>query len=166
MSGRLLLASALFLIGGCSLVLDFDDPPAPPDSMQADAIPASACDFGEDNQTRQMAHPLTPVSGELGGICELGDHDFYSIDVAEGQVMVFEILFGQTGSRGDLDVRLYDVAGTIVARSASTDDDERLECPGASPPCGTLAAGPYFLEVYGFEDAMLNGYTVELTLTP
>src|SRR5687768_7448846 len=114
MSGRLLLVLAPLLTGGCSLVLDFDDPPAPPDAMQADAIPPSACEFGEDNQTRALAHPLTPVSGELGGICELGDHDFYSFNVTDGQVLVAEILFGQTGSRGDLDMRIYDVDGTVV----------------------------------------------------
>jgi hypothetical protein len=166
MPGRCSLVFGCLMASGCSLVLDFDDPPSPPDAVPIDAIVGSACDFGEDNQTRQTAHPLGPVSGQLAGICEPGDHDFYSIDVAEGQVLVFEVRFGQLGAQGDLDIRVYDVNGEIVGSSASSDDDERIECPAAQPPCGLLPAGPYFLEVFGFGDAAINGYSMELTLTP
>lgn len=151
------------LIVGCSLVLDFDDPPAPPDAMVADAIPAAACEFGEPNDSRPMAFPLDEVSGQSAGICTEGDRDFYSIAVDDGAEVTIEILFMQDGARGDLDLRLLDVDGNIMARSLSTDADERIVCPGTSPTCDQLVAGNYFIEVFGFADSTLNGYTLSFS---
>ena len=160
-----LVALSTTLIVGCTLVLDFDDPPAPPDAMQADAIPAAACDFGEENDSRPMAFALDQISDQSAGICDEGDRDFYSIYVDDQAELTFEILFMQDGARGDLDMRLLDVDGNIVARSLSTDADERLVCPGTMPPCPQLDGGPYFIEVFGFADSTLNGYTINFSTT-
>ena len=155
---------SLTLSAGCSLILDFDDPPAPPDAMQADAIPTGACELGEPNEMRSEATVLEAATATQGGICEVGDHDFYSITVAADQTVTVEAAFTQDAAKGDLDLRLYDVAGNVVGRSASADSDERIVCPGASPPCSQLVAGNYFVEVYGFQDQMVNGYAITLTL--
>ncbi len=153
------------LVTACSLILDFDDPPAPPDAQTIDAIPAAACDFGEPNDNRTVAAPLDPVMGQSAAICGAGDRDFYSIQIADGQALSFTILFPQTGGRGDLDMRLLDDVGGIVARSLSTDPDEAIICPGASPACPVLAAGNYVIEVFGFSPDVENGYTINYELT-
>lgn len=159
------MGSACALGTACSLILDFDDPPPPPDAMGIDAIPAAACDFGEPNNDRTMATPLDPVAAQSAAICGNGDRDFFSLQVADGEALSFAIRFAQEGGRGDLDMRLLDVDGNIVARSLSTDADELIACPGASPPCPTLAAGNYFIEVFGFSPDVENGYTIEFELT-
>ena len=159
-----LVAVSSTLIVGCTLILDFDDPPAPPDAMVADAIPAAACEFGEENDSRTTAFALAEITGQASGICAAGDRDFYSIYVDEGAELSFEILFMQNGPFGDLDMRLLDVNGDIVARSLSTDADELIVCPGTSPACPQLT-GPYFVEVFGFADSTLNGYTINFTTT-
>ncbi|MCA9676023.1 MAG: PPC domain-containing protein [Kofleriaceae bacterium] len=153
------------LVTACSLILDFSDPPAPPDATVIDAISASACDFGEPNDSRTTAFPLDPVDGQVAGICGTGDRDFYSFAVADGQELSFEILFAQDGARGDLDMRLLDVDGNIIARSLSTDANEKLVCPGANPTCPTLAAGDYFIEIFGFTADVENSYTINFDLT-
>jgi len=158
-----LVAISTTLVAGCTFILDFDDPPAPPDATVADAIPAAACSYGEENDSRAMAFVLDEVSAQSAGICDPGDHDFYSIAVAEGAELTFEILFEQDGPRGDLDMWLLDVNGGIVARSLSADADERIVCPGTAPPCPQLAAGNYFVEVFGFADSTLNGYTINFS---
>lgn len=152
-------------LAGCSLILDFDDPPAPPDAIAIDAIPNDACTFGEPNETRQAAFPLTPVTGQLAAICEDGDRDFYSFSVLAGQAVTIEILFGQVGTAGDLELRLYDETGMPEAMSLSIDADERIVCPGSMPTCGQLAEGNYFFEVYGYEDAQVNAYTLNFAVT-
>lgn len=158
-----LVAISASLIVGCTFILDFDDPPPPPDAAVADAIPAAACEFGEPNDTRAAAFPLDQVTAQTAGICTEGDRDFYSIYVDDQAELTFEILFMQDGARGDLDMRLLDVDGNIVARSLSTDADERIVCPGTSPACPQLVGGPYFIEIFGFADSTLNGYTINFS---
>lgn len=153
-------------VAGCTLILDFDDPPTPPDAVPVDAIPVDACSFGEANDSREAAFALSaPVSGQLAGICTEGDRDFYVITVGASQTLTFGITFAQEGSRGDLDMHLRNELGTVIARSVSTDADEQIICPGASPSCPQLAEGVYYIEVFGFADATLNGYTIDFSLT-
>jgi hypothetical protein len=168
--GRSLFVSVLFGLGlglgGCSLVLDFDDPPPPADASQPDAIDDAACTFGEPNDQRAMASVLDPITGTLAGICDDGDRDFYALTVADAQMLSFEITFVQVGARGDLDMRLLDVNGEVVSQSLSLDADEKIVCPGEGPHCAQLAAGSYFIEVYGFSDSTKNAYTINYELTP
>jgi hypothetical protein len=159
------LCLPLALLCGCSLILDFDDPPGPADAAVADAIPPAACDFGEPNETRGAAFTLAPVSGQVAGICDLGEHDFYAITVVAGQALSFEILFDQDGSDGDLDLRLIDESDGIVARSLSGDADEAILCPGPTACPSSLPAGNYFIDVYGYQDTKVNDYTINYTLT-
>jgi hypothetical protein len=153
-------------LGGCSLILDFDDPPPPADASQPDAIDSAACEYGEPNDQRSMAAVLDPITGTLAGICEDGDRDFYSLTIGDAQMLSFEIVFVQEGARGDLDMRLLDVNGEMVSQSLSLDADEKIVCPGEGPHCEQLAAGNYFIEVYGFSDSTKNAYTINYELSP
>lgn len=160
--GGLLIAVTL---PGCSLILDFDDPPPPPDAMEIDAIADEVCEFGEPNELRTAASPLVPpVTGQVAGICSDGDRDFYSFPVTDGATVTIQVLFQQQGGSGDLDLRLYDEAGATVARSLSTDADEAITCPGDSPLCPQLTAGNYFIEIFGFAATTRNGYTLNITV--
>jgi hypothetical protein len=165
--GRAAGVISLALMAGCTLILDFEDPPAPVDALQLDAIDPGACELGEPNQTRPAAFPLDLATDLDAAICEPGDHDFYSISVDANQTVTVAMSFVQQGSRGDLDLRLYDGNGNVVARSASADSDERIVCPSATPPvCVQLEAGPYFIEVYGFEDQHVNAYSIRVDAAP
>lgn len=152
-------------VAGCSLILDFSDPPAPPDATEVDAIPPSACDFQEPNDTRAQAMALAPITGQTAGICVNGDEDFYAISVVDGQQLTFEILFDQINSRGDLELFLIDDTGATVARSLSPNSDESISCPGSTGCVPGLPAGNYFIQVFGFAGETVNGYTINYTLT-
>lgn len=157
-------AIALCLLPGCSLILDFSDPPAPPDAFTIDALGGAACTFDEPNETAAAAVAIDPVMGQDAAICEVGDRDFYAITVADNQTMTFEVVFAQQGTQGDLDEKLLDMGGTTIARSLSTDANEKIVCPGTSPSCPQLAAGTYIVEVFGFADSTVNTYTINYTL--
>jgi hypothetical protein len=138
--GALLLALlGPWLLGGCSLLLDFDD-----DERR---LPDEECALGEPNDTPELASPL-PDAAELpikAAICR-PDLDFYAPAVPPGQVVtIVELSFEQEGVQGDLDLRLYDEGGVMAAFSTSNDADERIVCPG--PTCGSLRAGSYVIEV-------------------
>ncbi len=149
---------------GCSLILDFDDPPAPPDAVPIDAINATACDFGEVNDTRETATALAMGTTENAGICSEGDRDFYAIAVGTGQTLTVDVTFTQDGSKGDLDMLILDSQGATRGRSLSTDDDEGIVCPGTSPSCPQLPPGNYVIEIFGFNDTTVNGYSIEYTV--
>ena len=157
-------AFALLLLPGCSLILDFSDPPAPPDAIGVDAIDNAACSFGEPNDDQAHAFALSPGTSPAAGICANGDRDYYAITVADNQTMTFEILFHQDGQHGDLDEELLDSNGQALARSLSSDDNEKIVCPGTSPSCLQLAAGTYYVDVFGFGDATVNGYTINFSV--
>lgn len=152
------------MTSGCSLILDFDDPPEPPDAVPIDAINSALCDFGEVNDTRETASPLPAATLANAGICTEGDRDFYAISVAAGQVLTVNVMFTQDGSKGDLDLLILDAAGATRGRSLSTDSDENIVCPGATPSCPQLPAGDYVIEIFGFNDTTLNGYSIEYTV--
>lgn len=163
---RYVMAGAIGLLAsGCSLILDFDDPPAPPDAVPIDAIASSACDFGEVNDTRETASTaLVAATPSEAGICVDGDRDFYAVTVGAAQVLTVNVAFMQDGANGDLDMLILDSAGATRGRSLSTDDDEAIVCPGTSPSCPQLPAGDFVIEIFGFNDSTVNGYTIEFTV--
>ena len=110
------------------------------DRFEANDTVASATDFGT-------------VSGAFGrddlSIHALTDQDYYRFvtsgaGTAENYV---DILFSQTG--GDLDARLLNSQGTEVRKSDGVVDNERLSLQG-------LAAGTYFVQVYGYNRGRNN----------
>jgi hypothetical protein len=58
-------------------------------------------------------------------------------------------------AQGDLDVRLYDAAGTLVRASDSPTNEERVSLDG-------LAAGTYYVQVYGYDGARNPNYTLDV----
>ena len=54
--------------------------------------------------------------------------------------------------------------GAVVDRSETFEDFEQIEASLAMS--NRLAAGTYFIEVFGFNNTNTNNYTMTLTITP
>lgn len=156
-----LLAS---LCPGCSLILDFSDSAAPPDAMADAPYTQAECDYMEPNDS--LAAPATLTGADTGpaAVCasEPEDHDFYKITVADGVTVTVAIAFTNRAG-GDLDMKLYDGTGSMIAQSRGFGDGESITCPGSSPACGQLAAGDYVFEVFPAVTGSVNNYTIALT---
>ena len=82
-----------------------------------------------------------------------GDSDWFSIRAAAGTPITFELSFKH--SLGDLDLALFDSAGTLLLQSQSTDDDESISLTPSSDD-------PLFLRVSPFLAASQNTYTLSI----
>ena len=158
---------------GCSLVLDFSDNAVPKDAAidAPDAVYTTAeCMYREPNDTLATAAVVTIADTGPAAICDatggVEDHDFYKLTVPTGTTKVSVSINFVERSTGDLDLRLYDSTGNIVAQSRGFTDTELIVCPGTSPPCSTLAAGDYTFEVFPAVAGSVNVYTMALALTP
>jgi Bacterial pre-peptidase C-terminal domain len=154
-------------LSGCSLILDFSGATSsPPDAPFNDA----ECAYKEPNDTAQTAALLELTDVGPAAICSttmgVDDRDFYKITVPASTAFSTKITFVQFVT-GDLDLRLSDATGTVLATSRGFDNDEQITCPGSSPPCaGPLAAGDYILEVFPANPGMANRYDLAISVTP
>ena len=109
-----------------SLTIDLDDAYEPNDSLGA------AYDFASGEQTW-----LSSVAG--AGI-QLGD-DWYRIFLSEAQNrLIVNLTFSDAD--GNIDLRVYNSGGSLVASAASTNDNETLDAE--LPDSGT-----YYLKIFG-----------------
>ncbi len=152
----LLLAA---VVPGCSLILDFDS--ALPADAATDAVYNQAeCDFAEPNDTLADA---TELSAGDAAICAGSpeDHDYYRF-MATGAPATITITFTSRPG-GDLDLKLYSSDGTMIAQSRGFGDGETVVCPGASPLCPMLTAGPHVLEVLPGVNGSVNNYSFSVS---
>jgi hypothetical protein len=111
---------------------------------------------------------ITPGTYGPAAISPASDHDFFRFNVDAARDVMIQIAF--LNIDGDLDLRLRDSAGTVIASSESSDDNEEITCPGAggSPSCNMsmpFGPGDFFIEVYGFNSMFANdSYTLTLTV--
>ncbi len=135
---------------GCQLTMDQD---------RAVTIRFDTCNGFEPNETLATAAPMT-AGTYLLGICQPGDRDFFAVTVDGNQDLVVRIDFANAD--GDLDMRLFDSLGGVIASSAGFESFERIERSLAAS--NRLGAGTYFVEVFGFNDTNTNNYMLALTL--
>ena len=100
-----------------------DDDDATPDDDDDTSSATCAEDSYEDNDTAAQAATLGSGSHADLRSCP-GDDDFYAIEISAGQSIDIDVLFST--STGDIDARLMDASGDVVASGATTDDDESL----------------------------------------
>jgi hypothetical protein len=112
------------------------------------ADPGDPVSCNDGNDERATATRLSEGTVR-GTICQ-NDRDIYRIDLAARRAVDLTLSFRH--SVGDLDMVLVDASGNRVALSQGSTDTERI-----TP---TLAAGTYYLEIYGW-----NGATGDYTLT-
>jgi hypothetical protein len=146
----------------CSLIVDFDQP-LPADAAIDAVYTKAECEFGEGNNTFAEAAAVTSADTGPAAICAGGDedHDFYSFEVT-GSPTTIAIAFTQRPG-GDLDMKLYNSMGTMIASSREFGATEMLTCPGTSPACPTLNVGEtYTFEVFPGIANAVNSYTFSI----
>jgi hypothetical protein len=146
----------------CSLILDFDE--APPADAGIDAVSSQTdCDFGEPNNTLAEAFAVTSADTGPGAICPGAeeDHDFYTFTAGTGPTTISISFTPRTG--GDLDLKLYDASGAMIASSREFGATESITCPNSAPLCPALTAGmAYTFEVFPGIPNALNSYTFSI----
>jgi hypothetical protein len=155
------------LLGSCSLILDFSNKAIPIDAPTDTPYSHAECAYMEPNDSYAAAMKITSADTGPAAICALNpgvpDVDYYSFTVPAGTSKVtFQTMF--TNALGDLDMKLYDSTQAVVSENLGVTDGETIECPGNSPPCTTLAAGTYVVEVFGSAPSVMNRYTFQLSM--
>ncbi|MBL9018763.1 MAG: PPC domain-containing protein [Myxococcales bacterium] len=157
--------------GGCSLILDFSSSAVPVDAEIDAPYTQEQCDFKEPNNTTDEASMNAVLAaGETGtgAICAGAseDHDFYKFTVPAMTAKVEVKISFMNRPTGDLDLRLANAAGMMMAQSRGFGNDETIVCPAISPQCPMLDPGDYFIEVFPAISGAVNTYDVALTITP
>ncbi len=131
-------------------------------SFRADAAPdpGGCCvdDASEDDDTRVAARTIAFVSdvGAADGRLCPRDDDWVEIPMSgAGTIDVFLVF---SHADGDIDIALYDPAGTRIAAAVSTTDDETLSVDVAG-------GGTYTLRIYGIALRGVVEYAGEITRT-
>lgn len=159
-----LTSLAVVALGGCSFVLDFSDENIPKDAYDLPYTPEQ-CTYYEPNDSVAAAPAI--VAGETNAAICLGDvvdHDFYKFTVPMGATSVIVNLTFAESATGDLDLKLYDGAGSLLAQSRGVTGTEIITCPSTESGCATLAAGDYVFEVYPALDVNKNAYDFAVTI--
>jgi hypothetical protein len=137
---------------------------------------AATCeaDENEDDDDAGEARPTEifpdPHVSTTQSICP-GDDDWYQAEVFSGETLVVDLTFEQTASNEDLDIHLYNPAGTTdltpctpeepelcaLGNGQSGDSDEHFEfaVPNGCSPC------TYHVVVRGFDDSQ-NLYDISI----
>ncbi|MEO5368391.1 MAG: PPC domain-containing protein, partial [Magnetococcus sp. WYHC-3] len=114
-------------------------------------------DIYENNDTRETATDLRALNaGEtmLEDLSvEAGDMDWYRFELTGRGTAESEITVSFAHELGDVDIRLTDANGHVLAASSGTSDEERVSLQG-------LAAGTYFLQVAGYGGAANPDYLI------
>lgn len=164
------LLFACVLSTGCSFALDFSDNAIPKDAaLDAPDAPYTSdeCMYKEPNDSFATAAMIATTDTGPAAICPgtAEDHDFYKFTVPAGTTsVVVSVTFDE--KIGDLDLRLYDSAATVIAQSRGFTNSETITCPGTSPPCAMLAAGDYAFEVFPAVQGATNFYNFSVSITP
>jgi hypothetical protein len=162
-------------LGGCTFLLDFDEPldpgasdASPPAidaadvadaSPAADAALAANCDAFEPNDT--LATPAAITPGALAAaICPDADGDFYSFSLLGSTNLTITLAFDNTSS--DLNLRLYNSADEVVAAAVGTDATEQIVRGPAQT--NELPAGTYRIEVFSATADSTLDYDLTLDL--
>jgi Bacterial pre-peptidase C-terminal domain len=145
------------LVAGCSFLLDFDAPLDAADAGSPDGLPDGA-DFAEPNDTFATAYVIGSGTKSGLSIAPRGDEDFYRFTLATPRDLVVILRFTQ--ATGDLDLELYDSAQQRIGASTGNDDDEEIARTEAL--ANQLAAGDYYIRVFGFDGQYTNDYSLEI----
>lgn len=125
----------------------------------APTTPPIVDDAYEQNDTRAAAYNLGTLTAErtISNLALADSDDWFRFDTTAmgSSASVVQISYAQAS--GDVDLELYNSAGTLLGRSQNTTGSEALSLNG-------LAAGTYYARVYGYRGALNPSYS--LTIKP
>ena len=114
-------------------------------------------DFAEENDTRETAYELRDASGFAAwhgfSIHDSADVDWFEFELVAEANWAHAVGIDFYHAAGDLDLALYDSNGELVSDSSGILDSEEISLHG-------LGQGTYFLEVAGYDGAMVPGYSI------
>ncbi|CAN5872717.1 hypothetical protein BH11MYX2_BH11MYX2_22860 [soil metagenome] len=153
---------------GCEKILDFSDSQIPIDAAPDAPYTYDECAYKEPNDTVPTAQMIAPGETVPAAICASApeDLDFYKFTVPANTASVVVGITFMNRASGDLDLKLLDSSGTMIAQSRGVTDAETITCPAASPSCQTLTAGDYVFQVFPALAGAVNSYEINLTITP
>jgi hypothetical protein len=132
-------------------------------SLSLTAPQGLAADRFEDNDTAATATNLRTISGavtEANLSMQAGDPDWYSFTLDSAGRQGDTAVLNFTHAQGDVDMQLYNSAGTdVLASSGGTGNQEVVSLAG-------LAAGTYLLKVYGYSGAANPNYSLGISVAP
>ena len=132
-----------------------------PPAAFTDDVPAAvlADDAYEQNDTRSTARPLGTVTAPrtISGLVMADASDWYRFRTATRGTSRDFVAINLQNAQGDLDLALFNSSGQRVRYSGTTSDTERVSLGG-------LAAGLYYIRVYGYQQATNPNYS--LTISP
>ncbi len=154
------------------MILDFSDSQIPIDAPPDTPYTQEQCMYKEPNDSIDTAAMIEPTEMGPAAICapamatDPEDTDFYKFTVPAGTASVQVKITFMTSPKGDLDLKLLDSTGTMLAQSRGFLDFETITCPAMSPACAALAPGDYVFQVLPGSAMATNPYNIELTITP
>lgn len=120
---------------------------------------AAGSDRFEPNNSRNAATALGTLQGqaEYSGLSihQATDEDWFQFTTVAAGAAPHFVAATFNHANGDLDLELYDQAGTKIASSNSASNEERISLQG-------LPAGTYFAKVLGFNGATNTDYRLQL----
>ena len=161
LEGRSLLAGLQYDIGPIA-PLDFSDrvpavvAKSAPQRLSAAAVLAD--DALEENDYWSAARNLGTMTATstFSGLVMADSHDWYRFYLPATGTVEDAVAINFLNAQGDLDLRLFNSSGYRLRSSATTGDGERISLSG-------LAAGTYYLDVYGYYGAKNPGYSLAVS---
>jgi hypothetical protein len=113
----------------------------------------------ENNDTRTTAYNLGTLTAATtrSNLVMADGHDWYRFTTSGAGTASDFVQIAFTHAQGDLDLELYNSAGTRLAFANGTSNSERITLSGR-------AAGTYYVHVYGYQGAANPSYS--LTIDP
>jgi len=112
----------------------------------------------EQNDNRAQAYDLGSLSAPLTitGLAMADSRDWYRFQMTQSGTSSDHVAVRFSNDEGDLDLRLYNSTGTKIRSSDGTSDVEQVSLD-------QLAAGTYYVEVYGYVGATNPDYSLEIS---
>jgi hypothetical protein len=132
----------------------------PTSSAGSSTVAAALVDDGyEQNDTLGTARGLGTITSPrtLGGLVMADANDFYRFTLSRRPGTSDTVSIGFQNSQGDLDLALYNIYGQRVRYAGTTNSGEQVSLGG-------LAAGQYYIRVYGYQAATNPSYSLSVNV--
>lgn len=128
--------------------------------LAADALATMADDAYEQNDTRATAANLGTLTATktINNLVQADANDWYKFNITSAPTTGSSVTLGFTHAQGDLDLELYNSAGTRVRVSQGITNSEAISLAG-------FAAGTYYVRVFGYRGTTNPNYSLGVNLS-